>query len=1244
MELLARLSRSLPLVLLALGLVLLAVVIFIVLLVRSRRAEKKLAAEAAGGEAAGEGAVTVDFTGLDASVNLHTSFVRGLRQLKRHVSGAGYRAEIPWILLVGEEASGKSRLLAQAGLDLPMGPPEEGQACSWWFFDRGVVLDIAPEFVLDAAGRGSDELRWRQLLRLLQKHRPERPVDGILLALPCTDLARPGERPTERLARAERKATLLAAKLRETQTRLGLRLPVYILITGCEHLRGFGNFFAELPERLRDEMFGWSSPYGIDTAYRGDWVDEAFKNLRHDLLAAQFEVFAERSRLGDGDAVFTFPDEILALCEPLKVYCDRLFKASAYHESIFARGFYFCGEDAEIGRSLFLSDLLARKVFPEHTLARPTAHSFLNQRRTALALKIGVAATALILGLGLWRASFVLHRNAGALNDVLGNSARALEDLDDLRTRQQAPDPALLDRYVFELLNGLGKINTNRYGSIFVPPSWFSPFNYQLRRAIGIAYDHIIFEALWRGLDRKARLLESYPVRAPATAEELKVALPLESNPEFIDLRDFVSSLVELERNIHRFEGLRQSEDLQDLDAVVRYVFGRPVPPVFLDESELYQTALRFVRERPLQDELYRGKLRTEAEDLDGRLFRVLFRDNPQVGALKGLSQGFDEVGVEGPDEEARLSRLLEEIQKLETTMARQDLAPLAAPTFNLGTPFDQVLGQMNGSTFLGTDFSGQVRERGTREQRLFRDTLASYGSPDLHPFLVLNEGVWQLSPDVKLLKAALSDFLRQSTSTPAEGQVAIAARLPPGHQLIWDVPRLEAAVALYEPYRNFTDHGLAAFPASLRQRLQAVAAERVGDAIRELTARAQSIETTPASASLQQLEENVHEQVDQLAAVGKLTSQLEDIFERLGRPRESHQLVELTVAQGVTALRGVDRLLDQENLYQPRQGSFTWWDGAKPLAARAYTNGDPADLPAYLESQRERITYLSREYAEPVIKAMGHGDARDPDVRGLVEKWKAISAELYKYDGKKPGNSLAVLEGLLNQDLEDIEVSNCSRTIPLRSLTGGGGDWFARTTVHLRREVLKRCQTLAGSEAVDGYAQLAAVFNQRLAGRFPFAPGLPGRTDAEADPEAIRDFFSLFDHTAPMVLAAPVHTGDSGSGAVREFVVAMQRVRNFFAPFLDGEGRKKPPLYELQVDFRVNREDEIEGNQVIRWQVESGDRRVTPREADRSLRWAFGVPVSVVLGWAKDSPFVPLDPEGEPAVDRNATFGYTGR
>jgi len=1250
-DLLARLSHSLPLVLLGLGLVLAVLVVVLVLFIRRRRAKPE--------ETLPEAAVALDFTGIDAAVNLHNSFLRGLRQLKRHVSGAGYRGEIPWVLLVGEEAAGKSELLAHSGLDLPMGPPEEGQGCSWWFFDRGVVLDVAPDFVLDATGRGSDELRWRQLLQLLDRHRAERPIDSIVLALPAADLAQPGERTSDVLARAERKATILAAKLRETQTRLGLRVPVYLLVTGCERLPGFGAFFAELPERLRDEMFGWSSPYGVDTAYRTEWVDEAFSSLRQELLAAQFEVFAGRSRLGAdaadaatvaaaADAVFTFPDHFAVLREPLQVYFDRMFKASAYHESIFPRGLYFSGADPVRARSLFVRDLFERKIFPEHTLARPTARTFLTQRRAVLALQTGVAAGLLVLGLGLWFAHARLSRVAVPLGRFLTTAGDSLAEVEDQRLHRQAVDPALLETRAFELLDRMSQIESGWFGSIFLPPSWFSSFTSELRQAIGVAYDRIICVALATGLDRKAQLLTELPPAAPVVqgGEAARVTLPIESNAEFAALRDYVDQLVALEANASRYDGLQQSQNLKDLDAVVRYVFGRPLPPDFFDDAELYRTALRHVRERRFHGEQYREKLRLDTEELESRLYRGLYRENPQMAAMTALSHAFDAVGEEGPagaTEEERLEQLSDRIQQLEAALGRPDLAPLSGPELKLGAPFDRVLAAMSGSLFLGADFARQARDLGSREQGTFREALATYGTADLHPFLTHKEASWELSPDLKLLQQALADFLRRS-AVPQGAPERLATRLVPGHRLVWDTRRLAEAVALYEPYKNFAEHSLAAFPAGLRQRLQTIAATRVSDGVLDGAARAQVFEPAPAAASPQQLEQSLHEQAESFALAAKPLAELRDVLLDLHLSEAVQNLADLTTAQGGAILLDLDRLLDAEGLYPPRQGSFSWWDGAKPLAARAYGSGDPAELPAYLESQRERIAYLTRQYAEPVIKAIGRGDVREPELKRRLDKWSGISTELYKYDGKKPGNSVAGLEGLLLQDLEEVDVATCGKTIPAKSLNLTAGDWFARTATQLRREVYQSCQALAGGEAVDVYARLASLFNQRLAGRFPFSPGLPGRTDAEAEPDAIRDFFAQYDRIAPMVLAAPLRTGDPAAGAARDFVLALKPVRAFFAPFLEGEGKSKPPLYDVDVDFRVDREDEILGHQVIRWQMEAGDRRVTPKDAPRRLRWTTGLPVAVALGWAKDSPFVPLDPDGQEAAERTAVFSYANR
>jgi type VI secretion system protein ImpL len=1268
MELLARLSKNLPLVLLVLGLVLLFLVVLLYLLVRSRRAEKDAGAPPEGGAgpagavgdsgAGDKDLVAVDFTGRDAAAGLVSSFHRGLRLLKRHVSGVGYRAQIPWFLLVGEEAAGKRALLAGSGLDLPFGAPEAGQGCAWWLFDRGVVLDIAPEYVLDATGRGSDDARWQLLLRLLQRHRPERPIDGIVLALSGPDLARPGERPAERTARAERKATILAAKLRLAQTRLGMRLPIYLLVSGCEKLPGFHAFFDELPDRLKDEMFGWSSPYGVETAYRSDWVDEAAAAVRRDLLAAQLEVFAERREAGgDAEQVFTFPDELDAWKEPLRIYADRLFRASAYHESIFPRGIYYAalaeGGVETAGRSLFVRDLFERKVFPEHSLGRPTARTFQSQGRAVRALQVGVAVAVLVLGIGVWNAYRKVAAGDRSLHAFFDRTLYNLNELRAIKLDKRKPTPKLLERQTFELFADMAGTRTDRLRSAFLPASWFSPLDRDVQRAIGSAYDHIIYRAFKYGLADRVEGLATWRPEATVAGE---APLPLESNARFRELRDYAAKAIELEKNRDIYNSLKQTQRLEDLGTLVKYLYDRSLPQSFFDSSDLYREALSFVQVQPFVFfDANRERGRMVVRDLSTRLDESLYQDNSQRQSLKELTDAFNEVGQRGEmDESEQMSRLLGRIQAVESEAGRSDLAPLSAPTFNLGGAYDQVLTQIGASAFLGEPVAAEVRSAGRSAHQAYREELATYGwVPYLAPYLVRKETGLTLSPDLKLLEQALADFLRQSA--PPEGSGAeLDARLPAGRRLLWDVPLLDQAVALYAPYKAFSEHGLAAFPARLREPLRSVAAQRVAASVTDLVGRAERLSPSP-EASGAPLEEDLRAQVEAWNAAAKPVADLRDVYRQLGLSRNDQALATLSALQGFAILRGLDRLLAQEHLYVPRQESFAFWDGTKPLAARAFVAGDPAELPVYLDKQRERIAYLAGEYAAPVLKTVPRADARrEQDFLRLYDGWNAIALALKDYDAKKAGNALAGLEGLVLQDLEEVELGSCAKKAALRSTAsvgGGGTDYFSCTAARLRKDLYRRCSDLA----LDGYGRIEQLFDARLAGRFPFSETLPGRTDAEADPEAIRAFFALFDRYAPMLLAGLSQGGQGGQGSepgggrVREFILGMENVRAFFAPFLDGDGRTRPPAYDVAVDFRVDRgerggpDNELDGNQVIRWQLEVGDRRATLQDPEpaRHLRWTLGQPVALTLGWAKDSPFVPVDAGGQELPDKSAVFAY---
>lgn len=475
-----------PYILFALLLLVLVTAVFLYLVLRRarRRAEPKQAVLApAPAPVRVEDPSTAGLYSPLAALGLKASFSRAMRTLRAHVTRRDYRYRLPWFLMVGESGSGKSTALGESGMGLPLGRPAEQthgikQSLSWFFFDRGVVLDVSGEMVLRRDGEASNQRGWNQLARLLQKHRPERPLDGVVLTIPASDLI--AARGLEGRARIEQKAACLYRKLWQAQKLLGMSFPVYVLVTKCDEVTGFQSLCRELPQSAREEMFGWSSPYTLETAYRPEWVEEAFQNIYRYLFQLQVEVFAERGDVQDRDGLFLLPSEMQALKGPLQLYLDHVFKESSFHDSFFFRGLYFSGDagedvQAQVSpaavllsdpdpskadddedwlalspdpfaprperaarvsgprRPAFIKDLFEKKIFAEDVLARPLARTALSRNRTVLAAQVLSLAIPIVGFVGLLFTYSGLERRSNELYDLLVQEERDLEEVRALR-------------------------------------------------------------------------------------------------------------------------------------------------------------------------------------------------------------------------------------------------------------------------------------------------------------------------------------------------------------------------------------------------------------------------------------------------------------------------------------------------------------------------------------------------------------------------------------------------------------------------------------------------------------------------------------------------------------------------------------------------------------------------------------------------------------------------------------------
>ncbi|MEM8933015.1 MAG: type VI secretion protein IcmF/TssM N-terminal domain-containing protein, partial [Acidobacteriota bacterium] len=254
--------------------------------------------------------------------------------------------QVPWFLVLGQELGGKTTALASSRLDNPLGEPTQVRpGLQWWYYDRAQLLDIPGSYVLDDATTTSDRSAWFGLLSLLRSHRSRRPADSIVLVVPSTELTDYDESDEAAQRNLLWRGEFLRRKLWQAQERLGMRLPVYVVVTQGDRIDGYDAFLASVPRSAHRQMVGWSNPAGTDVEYSPSQVEDAFTSFDSALARHEDRLISSESRASDPEPldVLTFRRGLGRLQTPLQLVLDQIFVTGALYEPFPLRGIYVTG-------------------------------------------------------------------------------------------------------------------------------------------------------------------------------------------------------------------------------------------------------------------------------------------------------------------------------------------------------------------------------------------------------------------------------------------------------------------------------------------------------------------------------------------------------------------------------------------------------------------------------------------------------------------------------------------------------------------------------------------------------------------------------------------------------------------------------------------------------------------------------------------------------------------------------------
>ncbi|QGZ42982.1 type VI secretion system membrane subunit TssM [Pseudoduganella flava] len=432
----------------------------------ARRTARLEAAIEADSGAAPTGAGTAGGADIDALRGDLLKAIDTIRSSKLGIrSGSRALYELPWYMIIGNPAAGKSSAVTNSGLQFPIADNKVVQGvggtrnCDWFFTTEGIVLDTAGRYSVDDEHKGE----WHGFLDLLKKHRPRAPINGIIIAVSIAELRGADADAGMRLARSLRK------RVQDLIERLEVFAPVYVMFTKADLIAGFADFFAWFERGERERAWGATMPYQRKTGTHEilAFFDQAFDELHEGLKETSVANMTLQRRDQPPAGVFTFPLEFASLRVPLRAFLATLFEENPFQFKPLFRGFYFTSalqegvpesaqsrsvagrfklsltaaaapQDSLRQTGYFLLELFRKVIFEDRNLVSQYAS------RSKLQLKYGAfVAAAVLLGVALagWSWSYLGNRALVAtVRQDLDNVVKLQDRRLDLQSRLDALD------------------------------------------------------------------------------------------------------------------------------------------------------------------------------------------------------------------------------------------------------------------------------------------------------------------------------------------------------------------------------------------------------------------------------------------------------------------------------------------------------------------------------------------------------------------------------------------------------------------------------------------------------------------------------------------------------------------------------------------------------------------------------------------------------------------------------------
>lgn len=346
--------------------------------------------------------------------------------------------ELPWYMVIGNPAAGKSSAVLHSGLKFPFMEKTNQLSvrgvggtrnCDWFFSTEGILLDTAGRY----SAYEDDRAEWLAFLNLLKKNRPKAPINGIIIAVSIAELTK--NDPNYALDLAKN----LRSRVQDLTEQLEVYAPVYVVFTKMDLISGFRDFFHDYEQDDREQVWGATIPYpeDPDNVNITDVFEEHFGTLINGLKDLSTTKLSLRHQRTVSPSLMTFPMEFQSLRPMIRTLMHALFEDNPFQFKPILRGFYFTSalQEGQVSSQMtlqmvqnydlrpptvpintqqetadkpyFLKDLFSKVILKDKHLVKQHKN---RNKRSHRALATLASVVSLCLAVALWTWSYTSNK------------------------------------------------------------------------------------------------------------------------------------------------------------------------------------------------------------------------------------------------------------------------------------------------------------------------------------------------------------------------------------------------------------------------------------------------------------------------------------------------------------------------------------------------------------------------------------------------------------------------------------------------------------------------------------------------------------------------------------------------------------------------------------------------------------------------------------------------------------------